>query len=126
MPPFRSIAAWAPPGVRMLAVGVVCEVFTPRGAAFPGFDFARAPTGWGRWRRTRTCGSVSSADILAWSRANLHEPLPVAEPARRATMSKRSFAHRVGYGSAAVLCEQFVRRRGVPPRAYRRAVTAAS
>lgn len=32
-------------------------------------------------------------------------------------------ARRVGYGSAAVLREQFVRRRGVPPRAYRRAFT---
>nr|WP_324611189.1 helix-turn-helix domain-containing protein [Streptomyces sp. WM4235] len=32
-------------------------------------------------------------------------------------------AHRVGYGSAAVLREQFVRRRGVPPRAYRRTFT---
>ncbi|WP_344664886.1 GlxA family transcriptional regulator [Catenulispora yoronensis] len=30
-------------------------------------------------------------------------------------------AHQVGYSSAAVLREQFVRRRGVPPRAYRRA-----
>ncbi|MFJ2743319.1 GlxA family transcriptional regulator [Streptomyces sp. NPDC087440] len=29
-------------------------------------------------------------------------------------------ARRVGYGSAAVLREQFVRRRGVPPRSYRR------
>ncbi|MGW7196499.1 GlxA family transcriptional regulator, partial [Streptomyces chryseus] len=98
------------------------------------------------------------AEVLAWARQNLHEPLPVAELARRAAMSKRSFArrfsattgttphawlrdlrlssaeellettdlpveevaHRVGYGSAAVLREQFVRRRGVPPRSYRR------
>ncbi|MEV0442199.1 helix-turn-helix domain-containing protein [Streptomyces spectabilis] len=103
------------------------------------------------------------ADVLAWARAHLHEPLPVAELARRATMSKRSFARRftaatgttphawlrnlrlsaaeellettdlpveeiarrVGYGSAAVLREQFVRRRGVPPRSYRRAFTGA-
>ncbi|MET9605499.1 helix-turn-helix domain-containing protein [Streptomyces sp. NPDC006512] len=98
------------------------------------------------------------AEVLAWARENLHEPLPVAELARRAVMSKRSFARRfaaatgttphawlrslrlsaaeellettdlpveevarrVGYGSAAVLREQFVRRRGVPPRSYRR------
>ncbi|MGW7052856.1 GlxA family transcriptional regulator [Streptomyces sp. NPDC054887] len=106
------------------------------------------------------------AEVLAWARQNLHEPLPVAELARRAAMSKRSFArrfsattgttphswlrdlrlssaeellettdlpveevaHRVGYGSAAVLREQFVRRRGVPPRSYRRsfARTASS
>ncbi len=103
------------------------------------------------------------ADVLAWARAHLHEPLPVAELARRAMMSKRSFARRftaatgttphawlrnlrlsgaeellettdlpveeiarrVGYGSAAVLREQFVRRRGVPPRSYRRAFTNA-
>ncbi|MBB5105172.1 transcriptional regulator GlxA family with amidase domain [Streptomyces spectabilis] len=103
------------------------------------------------------------ADVLAWARAHLHEPLPVAELARRATMSKRSFARRftaatgttphawlrnlrlsaaeellettdlpieeiarrVGYGSAAVLREQFVRRRGVPPRSYRRSFTGA-
>ncbi|MGW7194901.1 helix-turn-helix domain-containing protein [Streptomyces chryseus] len=38
--------------------------------------------------------------------------LPVEEVARR-----------VGYAGAAVLREQFVRRRGVPPRAYRRAFT---
>lgn len=101
------------------------------------------------------------ADVLAWARANLHEPLPVTELARRAVMSKRSFARRftaatgttphawlrdlrlssaeellettdlpieeiarrVGYGSAAVLREQFVRRRGVPPRSYRRSFT---
>ncbi|MFI8930089.1 GlxA family transcriptional regulator [Streptomyces sp. NPDC053474] len=103
------------------------------------------------------------ADVLAWARAHLHEPLPVAELARRAAMSKRSFARRftaatgttphawlrnlrlsgaeellettdlpieeiarrVGYGSAAVLREQFVRRRGVPPRSYRRSFTNA-
>ncbi|WP_037900953.1 GlxA family transcriptional regulator [Streptomyces sp. NRRL S-350] len=99
------------------------------------------------------------ADVLAWAREHLHEPLPVAELARRALMSKRSFARRftaatgttphawlrslrlsraeellettdlpveevarrVGYAGAAVLREQFVRRRGVPPRSYRRA-----
>lgn len=103
------------------------------------------------------------AEVLAWARAHLHEPLPVAELARRALMSKRSFARRftaatgttphawlrglrltsaeellettdlpveeiarrVGYGSAAVLREQFVRRRGVPPRSYRRAFTSS-
>ncbi|MFD3701060.1 GlxA family transcriptional regulator [Streptomyces sp. NPDC058646] len=32
-------------------------------------------------------------------------------------------ARRVGYGSAAVLRDQFVRRRGVPPRSYRRSFT---
>lgn len=102
------------------------------------------------------------AEVLGWARANLHEPLPVTELARRAMMSKRSFARRftaatgttphawlrnlrlsraeellettdlpveeiarrVGYGSAAVLREQFVRRRGVPPRSYRRAFTS--
>jgi transcriptional regulator GlxA family with amidase domain len=101
------------------------------------------------------------AEVLSWARAHLHAPLPVAELARRALMSKRSFARRftaatgttphawlvglrlaraeellettdlpveeiarqVGYASAAVLREQFVRRRGVPPRAYRRAFT---
>ncbi|MEU9731319.1 helix-turn-helix domain-containing protein [Streptomyces sp. NPDC048002] len=99
------------------------------------------------------------AEVLAWAREHLHEPLPVVELARRAVMSKRSFARRftaatgttphawlrelrlsraeellettelpveevarrVGYGSASVLREQFVRRRGVPPRSYRRA-----
>ncbi|MFD7625928.1 GlxA family transcriptional regulator [Streptomyces sp. NPDC059851] len=34
------------------------------------------------------------ADVLARAREHLHEPLPVAEPARRAVMSKRSFAAR--------------------------------
>ncbi|KUJ68294.1 AraC family transcriptional regulator [Streptomyces albus subsp. albus] len=101
------------------------------------------------------------AEVLGWAREHLHEALPVAELARRAMMSKRSFArrftaatgttphawlrnlrlssaeellettdlpveeiaHRVGYGSAAVLREQFVRRRGVPPRSYRRSFT---
>ncbi|MFF7993195.1 GlxA family transcriptional regulator [Kitasatospora xanthocidica] len=104
------------------------------------------------------------AEVLVWAREHLHEPLPVAELARRAMMSKRSFnrrfaaatgttphawlrelrlsgaeellettdlpveevARRVGYGSAAVLREQFVRRRGVPPRSYRRAFTRVS
>ncbi|MEU8435728.1 helix-turn-helix domain-containing protein [Streptomyces sp. NPDC029216] len=107
------------------------------------------------------CQDERLAEVLAWARAHLHEPLPVAELARRALMSKRSFARRftaatgttphawlrglrlssaeellettglpveeiarrVGYGSAAVLREQFVRRRGVPPRAYRRSFT---
>ncbi|MEU9304482.1 helix-turn-helix domain-containing protein [Streptomyces sp. NPDC048269] len=101
------------------------------------------------------------AEVLAWARENLHEPLTVAELARRAMMSRRSFARRfsaatgttphawlrnlrldraeellettdlpideiarkVGYGSAAVLRAQFVRRRGVPPRSYRSAFT---
>ncbi|MDQ0840398.1 helix-turn-helix domain-containing protein [Streptomyces sp. V1I6] len=95
------------------------------------------------------------ADVLAWAREHLHEPLPVEELAR---MSRRSVARRftaatgttphawvlgmrlgraeellettdlpaeeiaclAGYGSAAVLREQFVRRGGVPPRTYRR------
>ncbi|MEU7062621.1 helix-turn-helix domain-containing protein [Streptomyces sp. NPDC046161] len=103
------------------------------------------------------------AEVLGWAREHLHEPLPVTELARRALMSKRSFtrrftaatgttphawlrslrllraeellettnlpieeiARRVGYASAAVLREQFVRRRGVPPRSYRRAFTSA-
>lgn len=104
------------------------------------------------------------AEVLDWAREHLHEPLPVTELARRAMMSKRSFARRftaatgttphawlrslrlsraeellettglpveeiarlVGYGSAAVLREQFVRRRGVPPRSYRRAFARKS
>ncbi|MFD9484562.1 GlxA family transcriptional regulator [Streptomyces sp. NPDC059991] len=107
------------------------------------------------------CQDERLSEVLAWARAHLHEPLPVAELARRALMSKRSFARRftaatgttphawlrglrlssaeellettelpveeiarrVGYGSAAVLREQFVRRRGVPPRSYRRSFT---
>ncbi len=109
------------------------------------------------------CHDDRLSEVLAWARENLHEPLPVAELARRAMMSKRSFARRftaatgttphawlrslrlsgaeellettdlpveeiarrVGYGSAAVLREQFVRRRGVPPRSYRRSFTNA-
>ncbi|GGR33110.1 GlxA family transcriptional regulator [Streptomyces netropsis] len=107
------------------------------------------------------CQDERLAEVLAWARRHLHEPLPVEELARRAMMSKRSFARRfaaatgttphawlrglrlssaeellettalpveeiarrVGYGSAAVLREQFVRRRGVPPRSYRRSFT---
>ncbi|MFB7369721.1 GlxA family transcriptional regulator [Streptomyces sp. NPDC056222] len=107
------------------------------------------------------CEDERLSGVLAWARAHLHEPLPVAELARRALMSRRSFARRfaaatgttphawvlglrlgraeellettdlpveeiarlVGYGSAAVLREQFVRRRGVPPRTYRRTFT---
>ncbi|CAM5665612.1 AraC family transcriptional regulator [Streptomyces avidinii] len=108
------------------------------------------------------CQDERLSEVLGWAREHLHEPLPVAELARRAVMSKRSFARRftaatgttphawlrnlrlsgaeellettdlpveeiarrVGYGSAAVLREQFVRRRGVPPRAYRRSFTS--
>ncbi|MEU1075978.1 MULTISPECIES: helix-turn-helix domain-containing protein [unclassified Streptomyces] len=102
------------------------------------------------------------AEVLGWAREHLHESLPVTELARRALMSKRTFARRftaatgttphawlrslrlsraeellettelpieeiarrVGYASAAVLREQFVRRRGVPPRSYRRSFTS--
>ncbi|MEV6394886.1 helix-turn-helix domain-containing protein [Streptomyces sp. NPDC051907] len=101
------------------------------------------------------------AEVLAWAREHLHERLPVEELARRALMSRRSFARRfaastgstphawllslrlsraeellettdlpveeiarqVGFGSASVLRAQFVRRRGVPPRSYRRSFT---
>ncbi|MFE9403463.1 GlxA family transcriptional regulator [Streptomyces sp. NPDC006530] len=107
-------------------------------------------------------GDVRLAEVLAWARENLHQPQSVTELALRATMSRRTFARRftaatgttphawlrhlrlsraeellettdlaveeiarqVGYGSAAVLREQFVRRRGVPPRSYRRAFTS--
>ncbi|GAA3260548.1 GlxA family transcriptional regulator [Streptomyces lavendulae] len=107
------------------------------------------------------CRDERLADVLAWARTHLHQPLPVGELARRALMSRRSFARRftaatgttphawllglrlsraeellettdlpveevarqVGYGSAAVLRAQFVRRRGVPPRTYRRSFT---
>lgn len=62
-------------------------------------------------------GTTPHAWLLA-QRLNLAEELlettelPVEEVARR-----------VGYGSAAVLREQFVLRRGIPPRDYRRAFT---
>ncbi|GAA2810364.1 helix-turn-helix domain-containing protein [Kitasatospora sp. CM 4170] len=107
------------------------------------------------------CEDERLAGVLAWAREHLDQPLPVAELAQRALMSRRTFARRfsaatgstphawllglrlgraeellettdlpieevarlVGYGSAAVLREQFVRRRGVPPRSYRRAFT---
>lgn len=107
------------------------------------------------------CQDERLAEVLDWAREHLAQPLPVAELARRALMSRRSFARRfaaatgttphawllglrlsraeellettdlpveaiaqqVGYGSAAVLREQFVRRRGVPPRTYRRSFT---
>jgi transcriptional regulator GlxA family with amidase domain len=103
-------------------------------------------------------------DVLAWMRANLHQPLTVELLAARALMSPRSFARhfraatgttprawllgqrlqraeellegadlpveevakRVGFGTAAALRDQFVRRRGVPPRDYRRAFRAAA
>ncbi|GAA1536736.1 helix-turn-helix domain-containing protein [Streptomyces albidochromogenes] len=107
------------------------------------------------------CSDDRLSEVLSWARAHLGEPLPVETLARRALMSRRSFARRfaaatgttphkwllaqrlnaaeellettdlpveevarrVGYAGAAVLREQFVRRRGVPPRAYRRAFT---
>jgi transcriptional regulator GlxA family with amidase domain len=107
------------------------------------------------------CDDDRLADVLAWAREHLHEPLHVAELARRSLMSRRSFARRfaastgttphawllglrisraeellettdlpveeiarlVGFRSAAVLRAQFVRRRGVPPRSYRRSFT---
>lgn len=40
------------------------------------------------------CSDDRLAEVLAWAGENLHEPLPVAELARRALMSKRSFARR--------------------------------
>ncbi|WP_405360914.1 helix-turn-helix domain-containing protein [Kitasatospora sp. NBC_00085] len=104
------------------------------------------------------CRDERLTDALTWAHEHLDQPLTVAELARRALMSRRSFARRftaatgttphawllnlrlnraeellettdlpveeiarrVGYGSAAVLRAQFVRRRGVPPRSYRR------
>ncbi|MBB4948894.1 transcriptional regulator GlxA family with amidase domain [Kitasatospora gansuensis] len=110
------------------------------------------------------CHDDRLAEVLDWARAHLDQPLPVTELARRALMSRRSFARRfaaatgttphswllnlrlgraeellettnlpveeiarqVGYRSAAVLREQFVRRRGVPPRSYRRAFAQVS
>jgi transcriptional regulator GlxA family with amidase domain len=42
-----------------------------------------------------------------------------------ADLSVEEVARRVGFGTAAALREQFVRRRGVPPRDYRRAFSAA-
>lgn len=103
-------------------------------------------------------------DLLAWMRANLHQPLTVETLAAKALMSPRSFARhfrsttgttprawllaqrlhraeemleggdlpveevarRVGFGTAAALRDQFVRRRGVSPRDYRRAFRAAA
>ncbi|MFJ3789542.1 GlxA family transcriptional regulator [Kitasatospora sp. NPDC090091] len=40
MPPFTTVAAYAPPGVGMLAVGVVAEVFSGVAPGLPRFDFA--------------------------------------------------------------------------------------
>jgi AraC-like DNA-binding protein len=274
MPPFVTVAAYAPHGVGVLGVGIVSEVFDARGPDLPRFDFALCTDRPGRirsdvglpimvehgldrlaaadlvialpWADFRTppgsavlealadrhpdvtvepdalyidegriatgagaaagfdlclhllrreygaatanaiardlvlpshrdggqaqylatpapedCDDDRLADVLAWAREHLHEPLPVAELARRSLMSRRSFARRfaastgttphawllglrisraeellettelpveeiarlVGFGSAAVLRAQFVRRRGVPPRSYRRSFT---
>ncbi|MEV0257343.1 helix-turn-helix domain-containing protein [Streptomyces sp. NPDC050732] len=138
-----------------LANAVARDVVLPSHRDGGQAQYLAAPT-------PKDCHDERLTDVLAWARANLHEPLPVAELARRALMSKRSFARRftaatgttphawlrtlrlssaeellettdlpveeiarrVGYTSAAVLREQFVRRRGVPPRTYRRSFTA--
>ncbi len=57
----------------------------------------------------------------AWLRA---QRLNLTEQLLEGTdLSIEEIAHRVGYGSATVLREQFVLRRGVPPREYRRSFT---
>ncbi|MFH8612621.1 GlxA family transcriptional regulator [Streptomyces sp. NPDC018029] len=137
-----------------LANAVARDVVLPSHRDGGQAQYLAAPT-------PQDCRDERLTDVLAWARDHLHEPLPVAELARRALMSKRSFARRftaatgttphawlrtlrlssaeellettdlpieeiarrVGYTSAAVLREQFVRRRGVPPRTYRRSFT---
>ncbi|QSB14487.1 helix-turn-helix domain-containing protein [Natronosporangium hydrolyticum] len=108
------------------------------------------------------CEDDRLADVLAWARAHLDQPLTVPQLAARALMSPRSFARRfraatgttprawllgqrllraeelleagtlaieevarrTGFGTSAALREQFLRRRGVPPRDYRRTFAA--
>jgi transcriptional regulator GlxA family with amidase domain len=62
--------------------------------------------------------AATGATPHAWL---LHQRLTRAEELlERTTLSIEEIARRVGYASAAVLREQFLKRRGVSPRAYRR------
>ena len=49
----------------------------------------------------------------------------IIPPEERARYAKGNMGKRVGFGTAAALRDQFVRRRGVPPREYRRAFRSA-
>ncbi|MGB8947315.1 MAG: AraC family transcriptional regulator, partial [Streptomyces sp.] len=50
MPPFVTIAAYAPTGVGILGAGIVSEVFDERGPGLPRFDFALCTDRPGRVR----------------------------------------------------------------------------
>lgn len=66
-------------------------------------------------RFSAATGSTPHAWVLSQRLRRAEELLETAD------LSIEDVAHRVGFGTAATLREQFVRRRGVPPRAYRKA-----
>jgi transcriptional regulator GlxA family with amidase domain len=70
-------------------------------------------------RFTAATGTTPHAWLLGLRLARAEELLETTD------LPVEEIARRVGYTSAAVLREQFVRRRGVPPRTYRRAFTHA-
>lgn len=76
-----------------------------------------SPRSFARHFRAST-GTTPHAWLLAQRLHRAEELLETTD------LSVEEVAHRCGFGSAAALREQFVRRRGVPPRDYRRAFAA--
>ncbi|UWZ49663.1 helix-turn-helix domain-containing protein [Dactylosporangium matsuzakiense] len=71
-------------------------------------------------RFSAATGSTPHAWVLSQRLHRAEELLETAD------LSIEEVARRVGFGTAATLREQFVRRRGVPPRAYRKTFAASA
>ncbi|MCX5202901.1 helix-turn-helix domain-containing protein [Streptomyces sp. NBC_00237] len=96
--PFLRVAAYAPPGVGMLAVGVVAEVFDPR-PGLPAFDFALCTERPGEVRTDLGVPLTVGEGLERMDSADLVLALPWADfrtPPPEAVLDAFAAAHRRG------------------------------
>lgn len=99
MPPFVTVAAYAPPGVGMLGAGIASEVFDARGQDLPRFDFALCTERPGRIRTDVGLPVVVEHGLDRLAAADLVIALPWADfrtPPGPAVLDALTSAHERG------------------------------
>lgn len=99
MPPFVTVAAYAPHGVGMLGAGIVSEVFDTRGGGLPLFDFALCTDRPGKVRTDVGLPLVVEHGLDRLASADLVIALPWAEfrtPPGPAVLDALTAAHARG------------------------------
>jgi hypothetical protein len=116
---FLRVAAYVPAGAAALGLGLAAAVFRPRPGG-PPFDFAVCADRRGPVPTDLGVPVLAGHGPVLLARARTQRLNRAEELLETTTLTTQRIAELTGYGSAAVLREQFTARRGVPPRDYRR------